>query len=280
MSALSPNGDWDGTLSVLDGKPIIFFDCYDVQDCNGSYVPPEVAKVKSERRARIGLPLDPPLVGVAHPANLSDPNLLEWKKDPRNPIAFHTADGTVVRRGFAGPSNLWRAPGEPLSFAMQLGGSIARFTSHEPSLHNWTVADASFYGSRSGHGGRGASGLAFFELPTNTQTGGPASPLPSEAAVVVATGPYTHWLGNLWVDGTPAGTSRHCTRLTANIHSSTLPSSAHVHVTPAMAGHAHMAHHTCHVTRSHGICSCRRGYHLCVSCHGSCPRLVLSLPPA
>ena len=33
-SALSPNGDWDGSLSFLpDGKPVIMYDCYNIPDC-------------------------------------------------------------------------------------------------------------------------------------------------------------------------------------------------------------------------------------------------------
>ena len=186
-SALAPNGDWDGTLSMLDGKPIIFFDCYSVEDCNGSYVPP----AWRQRQRDVGLPLDPPIVGVARPADPDDATLLSWKKDPRNPIALHQSDGTPVTRGFAGPSNLWRTPAGALTFAMQLGGSIARFESDEASLHNWTLADPAFY-AHGGHGGHGASGLAFFELPS---AGGAADG-----------GPYTHWLGNLWADGTNAGT--------------------------------------------------------------------------
>ena len=186
-SALSPNGDWDGTLSMLDGKPIIFFDCYSVEDCNGSFVPP----ARRQRQRSVGLPLDPPIVGVARPSDPDDATLLSWKKDPRNPIALHQSDGTPVTRGFAGPSNLWRTPAGALTFAMQLGGSIARFESDEASLHNWTLADPAFY-AHGGHGGHGASGLAFFELPS---AGGAAD-----------AGPYTHWLGNLWADGTSAGT--------------------------------------------------------------------------
>ena len=47
--SLAPNGDWDGTLSMLDGKLIIFFDCYSVEDCDGSYVPP--ARRQRQRRS-------------------------------------------------------------------------------------------------------------------------------------------------------------------------------------------------------------------------------------
>ena len=32
-SALFPNGDWDGSLTILNGKPVIMYDCYNVVDC-------------------------------------------------------------------------------------------------------------------------------------------------------------------------------------------------------------------------------------------------------
>ena len=196
-SALAPNGDWDGALSILaDGRPVILFDCYDVQDCNGSYVPPHA--MAGRRRSLQPVPNDHPLVGVAHPANLSDPNLTEWRKDPRNPIQLFATDGRPVTRGFAGPSNLFAAP-DGLSFIMQYGTTIARLRSAEPSLHNWTVAQPAFYPS-AGHGGRGASGLAFYPLPGNTSDA-PRKPTRRGA-------PPNAWLGNFWpsAKGALAGT--------------------------------------------------------------------------
>ena len=101
-SALAPNGDWDGALTIMpDGKPVILFDCYNVPDCNGS--------VHTSRSATKPVPNDHPLVGVAHPADLSDPNLTAWTKDPRNPIALYDLKGARVTRGFAGPSNIFNA---------------------------------------------------------------------------------------------------------------------------------------------------------------------------
>lgn len=132
-------------------------DCYNVQDCNGSYVPPSSS-------ARATKPLDPPLVGVAHPDDLSDPNLTKWHKDPRNPIDIRTPAGERITRGFAGPSNLWRSPATTVNLAMELGGAVARLESTDATLHNWTVADNAFYPS-GGHGGSGAEGIAFVALP-------------------------------------------------------------------------------------------------------------------
>ena len=126
-SALSPNGDWDGTLSMLGGKPIIFFDCYSVEDCNGSYVPP----ARRQRQRSIGLPLDPPIVGVARPSDPDDAALLSWKKD-RAAISLHQTDGSPVTRVPGRPTCGGRR--QRAHVCVQLGGSIARFESDEASL--------------------------------------------------------------------------------------------------------------------------------------------------
>ena len=92
-SALSPNGDWDGSLTVLDGKPVILYDCYNIPDC----LPPNKTAVGKRMPAAIAAPPfpplgsnlgDPPHVGVARPVDPSDPNLTVWSKDPHNPISF------------------------------------------------------------------------------------------------------------------------------------------------------------------------------------------------
>jgi len=210
-SALAPNGDWDGSLTILNTAsgpiPVIMFDCYNVQDCNGSVVTraSKTDRLSQQQQTqgpsmspRTGVrgsfhPLDPPLIGVAHPADLNDPNLTEWTKDPRNPISLRAADGTPVRSGFAGPSNLFQSPNSTeLSFVVQLGTTIARIEgAGNDDLHNWTVADNDFFNG-GGHGGRGASGLAFFPLPTQDQQ--------------ADLGGFDSFLANLWVDGAAAGT--------------------------------------------------------------------------
>ena len=127
MQALAPNGDWDGALTMLDGKPVIMFDCFDVADCrppataasNTTTAPPSsgvggVGGVGAggaqgwgaghrrgrEGRVRSG---DPAIVGVARPVDYNDPNLTKWEKDPNNPIAIKG-----VRTSYAGPSEIWK----------------------------------------------------------------------------------------------------------------------------------------------------------------------------
>lgn len=182
-SALFPNGDWDGSLTMLDGEPLILFDCYNVPDCK----PLNASGVgKPPASPPVGAPLDPPIVGVARPANTSDPLLIDWVKDSRNPISITSAAGTPVTRGFAGPSNVWRAGGA-VQMLMQLGGAIGRFESTDPLLHNWSIADPAFFPT-GGRGGSGSESVAFFPLRPKPPLGGP-----------------THLLGGLW----PAGTARY-----------------------------------------------------------------------
>ena len=81
-----------GSLTILNGKPVILYDCYNIPDC----LPPNktqasaaavraAAGLGAPTRVRVG---DPPHVGVARPADSSDANLTVWEKDPNNPIAF------------------------------------------------------------------------------------------------------------------------------------------------------------------------------------------------
>lgn len=143
-SALSPNGDWDGSLTILNGKPVIMYDCYNIPDC----LPPNKTHARTSIGATHAKAGDPPHVGVARPADSNDQNLTVWEKDPHNPISFPGMGG-----GFAGPSNLWvttaglgqkdAASGTTTTttynMVMALGRSMARFQSTDPTLHNWTV---------------------------------------------------------------------------------------------------------------------------------------------
>ena len=97
-SVLSPNGDWDGALTILDGKPVILFDCFNVADCR----PPPTNNIPAPPSVGTGTG-DPPIVGVARPADPTDPNLTVWKKDPANPIAVSGAHAA-----YAGPSTIWQ----------------------------------------------------------------------------------------------------------------------------------------------------------------------------
>jgi len=181
-SALFPNGDWDGSLTLLDGKPVIMYDCYNLVDC----LPPNTT-------GPLG---DNPFVGVARPKDPSDQNLTEWSKDQLNPVYLQDTKGAPITRGFAGPSNLWRGQDGNINMLMQLGDSIARFESSDARLHNWTEMDPAFF-LKGGRGGHGSTGVTFFKLPA-TVTGSESSPL----LETVANAP-THVLGGTWSNGDP-----------------------------------------------------------------------------
>ena len=99
--------------------------------------------------------------------------------------------------------------------AMALGRSIARFTSSDPILHNWTVADPRFlpWGGNNGvspepslcqlccappegAAQHGTTGVMFFPLPKASAGSAPASDADGSAGL-------THMLGGMWSDRHP-----------------------------------------------------------------------------
>ena len=108
-SALTPNGDWDGSLTILDGTPVIMYDCYNIPDClpvNSTAASRVTGRTGSGRHFRangdgaaVG---DPPHVGVAHPVDPTDPHLLSWAKDPLNPIYFPGMGGGSLGHPISG----------------------------------------------------------------------------------------------------------------------------------------------------------------------------------
>ena len=71
-------------MTLIDGKPVILYDCFNVPDCR----PPPPPRARGGRGARGWGAGDPAIVGVARPADYSDANLTKWEKDPRNPIVI------------------------------------------------------------------------------------------------------------------------------------------------------------------------------------------------
>ena len=101
--ALSPTkhsfdggGVLDGQVSLLPGlPPVILYDAHNPErgrDCPVS---------RSARRLDVGSRLgDPPTIGMAHPADASDPELREWKKS-KVLVKF-------PRGQYSGPTRIWR----------------------------------------------------------------------------------------------------------------------------------------------------------------------------
>ena len=200
-SALAPNGDWDGTLTLLDGKPSILYDCANlVPGC----IPPNASVLPAESAPLHLAPNDPARVGVARPADYEDANLTKWIKDPHNPI--HIQNG----RPGQGPSNMWRThDGRVTNMLMTQGrhGPLVRFQSTDPTLHNWTVAQPDpFFAQKS-------NGVAvFYPLPsggnTSTDVFGSAGPTPTHLLGHVTNAPHeagTPWLVIGTYDGEGTG---------------------------------------------------------------------------
>ena len=102
--ALSGGGAWDGALTVLQGTgPVILFDCGFLASClPPGGVLPAPAPAPGRRPLGVG---DPPIVGVARPADLGGDRLLvNWTKDSFNPIRIVNSAAA-----YSGPSNLWQS---------------------------------------------------------------------------------------------------------------------------------------------------------------------------
>ena len=142
------------TLVGPKGTPVIMYDCFNVADCLPVPPPPPPspstaahlpAAVVAVDRGRDDTG-DPAIVGVAWPVDPDDANLTLWRKDPANPIKV-----TGARR-YAGPSTLFGSEdGKTLNLLMGDSGRTARYqTTDLTTLHDWTVADATFYNTSSG----------------------------------------------------------------------------------------------------------------------------------
>jgi hypothetical protein len=60
---------------------------------------------------------------------------------------------------YSGPSNIWQRVDGKYDFVMILGGATGLFQSSDPTLHNWTLINPTFFPKRGGGGGQ------FFPLP-------------------------------------------------------------------------------------------------------------------
>jgi hypothetical protein len=120
------------------------------------------------RAGRLGLG-DAPVVGVALPANSSDPELKRWVRSPPGPVAFAASSPPC---SFAG--SVWQH-GDHWSLICTADGTRARYTA--PSAGGaaglagpWSRADAAFGGNSSGGKIGGNSGPAFLPLPPPPST--------------------------------------------------------------------------------------------------------------
>ena len=174
--ALEGHGAWDGALTLLEGAdPVVLFDCRALADCGG--LPPHTPQPQQGGRGKrptVGVG-DPPIVGVARPADRADPLLIRWAKDPHNPITIANS-----ATPYSGPSNIWRGAGGALQMKMiqmnSSGWTTGLYESTDPhaassgsgpaSLHSWRLVDPTFYPTSAGGGG------IFYPLPRSAVVSG------------------------------------------------------------------------------------------------------------
>jgi len=175
LSTIVTPGGADGSLSFgLPGGPVILWDCTDEEACmpsGGSGL--AGGACKSGDRA---------IIGVARPANDSDPKLEHWEKDASNPIVVHQEGG--LASCYAGPSNLWASSdGQATYMEMIFNQTTGLFKSSDPDLHSWDLVNGEFYPTRGGGGG------LFFPLPSPASSSEGGVPAKSPEG-----GVYTHIL--------------------------------------------------------------------------------------
>ena len=156
--------DYDGGVGVVNGEPVLMWDCTNDAVCNASSSP------------LVGG--DKPIVGIARPADLAgDPKLSAWVKDPHNPIEVDKGVGH-----YNAPSNIWSpAPGRwdvlfCLGWDSTWKGPIttALYTTTDPTLHSWKQKNASFFAPHYGGGG------SFWPIPGASPTATPSHMLSAD----------------------------------------------------------------------------------------------------
>jgi sucrose-6-phosphate hydrolase SacC (GH32 family) len=145
-------GSYDGSATVVPGgSPVIMFDCATKICPVGSNLASNTTAITRSQQH----PDDIPVIGVARPANLSDPTLREWITASDNPIDID------IPGEFVGPSKLWHNSSGVAFMAMNAGNSvIGLFSSTDPQLHAWRLENPKFFAT----GGGGA--VVFLPLPS------------------------------------------------------------------------------------------------------------------
>ena len=182
-----PNA-WDGSLSLIDGKPVALFDCTDpARDRLGTHH--SCSGLNTTNATGVGNGIgDPSFLGIARPADLTDPNLTAtWNKDPTAPITVLNETGGRAA-GYSGPSPIWTTPDGTRNLIMTYGsGHTGLFTSTDKTLRNWNVAQHMFYPDRD------AGGAMFLPLPGPPKTQRHEQHLPAEGDGALAGKiPFTH----------------------------------------------------------------------------------------
>ena len=164
-------GAWDGSLTlspdVNDGVPVIVYDTNPGKNISTSRGP--------------ALGKDPPHVGIARPADLTDPLLLHWIKDAQNPLQIQ---GLKPKDQVSEPSELWKN-GNHTNF---LSAGVRYFTTDPTLRTGWSrdPREAPF----APYGG----GPLWFEPLPGTLSGAPRS-VDSPTHMISARGSHCWRLG-------------------------------------------------------------------------------------
>ena len=202
LAIAGPNA-WDGSLTILDGKPVALFDCTDpardrpghLRSCSGLNTTNNTATAGSpeqqqeekgretERAVGAGAAIgDPSFIGIARPADLADINLTTWVKDPTAPITFLNKTGGKAA-GYSGPSPIWTTDDGVMNLIQTYGaGHTGLFCCTDPTLRRWEVCNPMFYPDRD------AGGAMFLPLP------GPPKKQQQQQQEGADLIPYTHMI--------------------------------------------------------------------------------------
>jgi hypothetical protein len=180
------SGSYDGGVTLLpdsQGGPTIVYDVIECKSCvkpgckcvwgNGTAcsAPCPTGQLAPDGTAvltpplDVGAPMDPPWMGIARAVNTSDKYLLEWAKDPLNPINFTGGPQT----GGANPGSIWwneelrhwdllalsHGDSEQARvevFHPDIMGKMYRYETEDPAFHRWTRKE--IFAQTSGNGGQ------------------------------------------------------------------------------------------------------------------------------
>lgn len=143
------HGSWDGSISLLPEGPTILYDVVEGAPPGGK------------------LGGDPPTMAIARAKDADDPYLVEWVKDPRNPIDWNGTTGTSFASGIMKSGDHWNFFSEGY-----------RYETRDETFHVWNRAENLF-------GAKANGGQWFFDRPS-APDGVPADPDPKFTHVIAS----------------------------------------------------------------------------------------------
>jgi hypothetical protein len=201
------HGSFDGSAAIIPGKgPVILVD--DI----GPFTPPPRSPAAGAGDGASASPRrlgdNPGCQGLSWPADLEDPELTHWRKDPRNPINMTNlpCGSRVKNTAGAFPGSIFQNGDHwnYLSFGF-------RFTTTDPMLHEWRQVEKQFLSNASARENGGQWTLRLPATPTGALPqpglpGTPETPAPAPTHMVSCGGGTRFCLGTYhlqnetWVD--------------------------------------------------------------------------------